>query len=213
MVEIPELGIKNSKLAEEVIKILQSTDDKFDLALQLVRIADEHIQSQTARDTIDIAIEMARTPSFELSERDWQKVRQLLESARSGLQEIMKFRAANPNAGNLFDRVDMILSRLPWSLEDAVFGKLSGNQAPDRPLTPYSLRIGVRNCLKELDEIQSIAAYENRANKTRQRELDFIIGRVRRALTEVLEIAGGNGGGGGKVKNHPPVAGPKAHMW
>jgi hypothetical protein len=50
MVAIPELGIKNSKLAERVIKILQTVDNRFDLALQLVKIADEHIRSQTARE-------------------------------------------------------------------------------------------------------------------------------------------------------------------
>jgi len=181
MVAIPELGIKDSKLAEKVIKILQSTDDKFELAHKMVEIADGHIRNQTNRDTIDIAIEIARRPDLKLDERDWQKVRRLLESAKNELQELSE---GKPSVWRLFGKVDWILSRLPWPLEDMVFGKLSGNPAPDRPLTPYSLRAEVGACLRELDEIQSIASSENQANET-------ILRRIRRILTKVLEIAGG----------------------
>jgi hypothetical protein len=180
MVAIPELGIKDSKLAERVIKILQTVDNRFDLALQLVEIADEHIRSQTARDTVEIAIEMARTPNFKLSEGKWRRIRHLLLSARSELQGLSEGEAST---GRLLAKVDWILARLPWPPEDMVYGKLSGNPAPDRPLTPYSLRIETRTCLRLLNEIVA----ENGSNR---RELTSI-GRIRKSLTAVLEIAGG----------------------
>jgi hypothetical protein len=188
MVEIPELGIKDSKLAEKVIKILQSTDDKFELAHKMVEIADEHIRNQTNRDTVDIAIEMARRPDLELSEGDWRKVRRLLESAKNELRELSE---REPSVRRLFGKVDWILTQLPCPLKDMVFGKLSGHPAPDRPLTPYSLIVGVRACLREIDEIQSITSCENQANKTGQGGLNRILGRIHRTLTKVLEITEG----------------------
>ena len=44
--EIPELGIKNSRLAEKVIDAIRNPRDVFDMALRLVDIADACIHCE-----------------------------------------------------------------------------------------------------------------------------------------------------------------------
>ena len=54
--ELPELGIKNSKLADKVAQVLVIRSRK-EMAHKLVEIADTSIKCQMHRDVIDLAID------------------------------------------------------------------------------------------------------------------------------------------------------------
>jgi hypothetical protein len=182
-VELPDLGINDSKLAEEVIEILRSTDDKYDLAHKMVAIADDKIRNQSARDTIDIAIEMARTPNFTLSDRGWKKIRRLLLSAKEEMDSLEK--TSNSSVAwvmrKLKIQIKNIINRIPKTVSELVFEKLSKGDVNKQYLSPYYFRILAKKCLKDVDWYIQFREYE---------ALKPGLERVREALLKSAEIAG-----------------------
>jgi len=182
-VELPDLGINDSKLAEEVIEILRSTDDKYDLAHKMVAIADDKIRNQSARDTIDIAIEMARTPNFTLSNREWKKVRRLLLSAKKEIDSLEKT-SNGPVMWVIRDlkiQIENIIDRIPKTVSELVLEKLTKGSANQQYLSPYYFRILAREYLKNVDWYIQSRKYE---------ALKPSLKRVRKALLKSIEIAG-----------------------
>lgn len=157
--ELPELGIRDSRLAEEVIEVLQSTDDKFDLAHRLVAIADDRIRNQTSRDAVDIAIERARTPNFSLSGKDLRKLKRLLLKAKEDLELIEKSGPANHcspyHSSYLKARVEGCIDRIPKTVSELVLEKLeNGKVRSGPPLTPYWMRLELSRIYGVLDLVR-----------------------------------------------------------
>jgi hypothetical protein len=182
-VELPDLGINDSKLAEEVIEILRSTDDKYDLAHKMVAIADDKIRNQSARDTIDIAIEMARTPNFTLSNRGWKKIKRLFLSAKEEIDSLEK--TSNSSVAwvmrKLKIQIENIINRIPKTVSELVLEKLTNGSANQQYLSPYYFRILARKCLGNVDWYIQSREYE---------ALKPSLKRVRKALLKSIEIAG-----------------------
>ena len=186
--ELPDLGINDSKLAEEVIEILRSTDDKYDLAHKMVAMADDKIRNQSARDTIDIAIEMARTPNFALSNGEWKKIKRLLLSAKKEI-ELLAITFPITFSSNsvpwvvrdLRSQIENIIDRIPKTVSELVLEKLTNGSANQQYLSPYYFRILARKCLEDVDWYIRSREYE---------ALKPGLERVREALLKSAEIAG-----------------------
>jgi hypothetical protein len=135
--EIPELEIKNSRLADKVIRALQS-EDKFDVAHKLVAIADESIRNQTTRDVIDLAIEMARAPCTPLRRSDYRKLKRLLLAAK---KELEKINNKSLLLITLIEAVEDIIRRIPKTVPEMVLEKLqNGEVLTPPPLSSYWVR-------------------------------------------------------------------------
>jgi len=166
---IPELGIKNSRLAEEVIGILQSTDNKFDIARRMVDIADGKIRNQVARDTIDMAIEMARTPNFSLGRKDVRKIKRLLVAAKD---DCAKIRRLSSSFGDCLDGVEYwlekLIASLPRSPEEMVYEKLKNGTITEENFSFYFMRLRLQEILGDIDACDA-GGFEKVRNRLRSR--------------------------------------------
>jgi len=154
-VEIPELEIKNSRLAEEVIKILQNTEDKFELAHRMVAIADDRIRNQTSRDVIDLAIEMARTPKFSLTKGDLRKIRHLLLASQEDLSQLESGVGDDFHINRIKYWVEEQLNQIPKTNAEKVHQKLRKGTVDKlaRPLSPYLVRLSMPEVFANLNSI------------------------------------------------------------
>ncbi|MEM3453337.1 MAG: hypothetical protein QW835_06925 [Candidatus Hadarchaeum sp.] len=188
--EVPDLGIKNSALAEEVIKALQSTDDKFEIARKMVDIADEKIRNQTTRDTIDIAIEMARTPGFTLRKRDYYRIKRWLSDA-SGVLKQMKKHAKEAeisvwHLNYLKSYIEFLIENLPKKTEEQVLEKLTKGEVKQNVIGPYLLRLRIRFLLRAANE------FLNHFNDRHCRELTERLAACLEKTAKMVGIAEGD---------------------
>ena len=177
--EIPELGIKNSRLAEEVIEILQNTEDKFELAHKMVAIADDCIRNQTSRDVIDLAMERARTPEFSLSKRDLCRIKHSLLAAQEDLSQL-KSAVGDGYHTRISYWVEEQLNQIPKTNAEKVHQKLKKGTVdePARPLSPYLVRLSMPEVFANLNSI----------DVNGRRELDRILDDLRERLEDVARI-------------------------
>ncbi|MBC7219280.1 MAG: hypothetical protein H5T49_04020 [Hadesarchaea archaeon] len=177
--EIPELGIKDSKLAKDVVEILQSTDDKFDLAHKMVAIADERIRNQTTRDVIDIAIEMARNSNFSLTKEELRKIKQLLLKLKKDIELIESGVTDNYKLCCLLrlrEWAEDCFERIPKTVPELVLEKLEKGEVHSKSLlTRYWLSSELYRISKKIDFF------------------DKSFSRLQKTLEKIAKIAGLSG--------------------
>lgn len=134
--EIKELGIKNSKLAEKVMKILSSYDDKFEIARRMTNIALSSVHSNLNKLTIDLAIEYANTPNLKYTMRDWQKIYRWMQKFKTTAANLLK------DDHKIVLLIDRLMEAIPKPISFQVYMRLAGAriQSSKRPFTPHRLR-------------------------------------------------------------------------
>jgi hypothetical protein len=168
-VEIPELGIKNSRLADRVIDAIRNSGDIYDMAHRLVNIADTSIHNQRDRNLIDLAIERARTPGFSLSRKEKGRIKRLLMGA---LADVSHFRKALGTDAWPASRVSCWLKdQLCYfkGTTEKVYEKLERGEVRqhDRPFSPYLMRLDLSRVFEELGDLDVIASEKQYPRLTR----------------------------------------------
>lgn len=176
--EIPELEIKNSKLAEKIISILQR-EDKFDLAHKMVAIADESIKNQLTRDIIDLSIEMARVPNIPLGRNDIRKLKCLLLEARQDLEELKNSVSDGHFLLNyLSSMVEDLIDRIPRTVPEMVLEKLrDGEVRTPPPLSSHWMRFMLYRLQDRITSVCKIIPEKNAE-------------RLRKTFGKIAEIVG-----------------------
>lgn len=161
--EIPELGIRNSKLADEVVDAIRDSKNIYEMAHHLVAIADASIHSQTVRDTIDLAIEYARTPGFSLSRRDLQMIKHSLLASQESLSQLKSEVGDDYYINGIKYWVEETLKRIPKTAVEKVHQKLGKGKVdkPAQPFSPYSARLQMPDVFKYAKEIERVVDKRN----------------------------------------------------
>jgi hypothetical protein len=155
--EIPELDIKDSKLAEDIIILLQGAKDKFDAAHRMIHIA-YRIASRGANETaLHLAIERARTPGFALGKREMKRLENLIASAEAQSRKLLGENPRNRDLNDLHGLFRALVETLPKSTKELVFEKLKTGTISESPLrfSPYLARLMLRGTLRKLALIES----------------------------------------------------------
>jgi len=145
--EIPELDIKNSKLAEDIVSLLREAKDKFDAAHKMVDIA-YRIASRGANETaLHLAIERARTPGFALGRKEMRRLENLIVSAEAQSRNLLEANPQNRDLNDLHELFRALVETLPKSTKELVFEKLKTTPFRSTPFTSAPTWQGL--CLEE----------------------------------------------------------------
>lgn len=193
--EVPEFGIKNSRLANSVVRAIRDSSDAYEMAHRLVAIADDSIHSQTARDTVDLAIEYARTPGFSLSNRDLRRIKSLLRAALEDLNELKSEVGDDYFINGMVHSTKAWLNQIPKTLAEKVHQKLTEGEANDygQSLSPYLMRLQMKANFGELKQIEQVVD-ENGLRSKLGRALEDLRGRIE-GVAQIIRFPVHDGGG------------------